>query len=79
MHVSGKKNSMLSLPPDQTVLLVYLCGAVGCWAIFSRMLQSPGEAAVFAILWPVAFPLVGVIVIFGFVADALSNLFTQGG
>ena len=66
---------MPPLTPDQTVLLFYLCGAVGCWAIFSRMLQSLGEATVFAILWPVAFPVIGVIVIFGFVADALSNLF----
>lgn len=69
---------MPSLTPDQIILIVYFCGAVGCWALFSRILQSPGEAAIFAIFWPVAFPLIGVIVLFGYVADALSNFFTGG-
>lgn len=67
---------MPPLTPDQTALIIYACGAIGCWALFSRILQSPGEAALFAIFWPVAFPLVGVIVLFGYIADALSNLFT---
>jgi hypothetical protein len=69
---------MLPLPPNMMVLIFYLMGAVGCWALFSRILQSPGEAAVFAVLWPVAFPLVGVIVALGHVADYVSNLLAGG-
>lgn len=53
------------MPPPE-LLLYYLLGVLGCWALFTLLLKKPAEAAVVAIFWPITFPLVGVIVLVSF-------------